>query len=156
IGEAIVVAAGDLCSWLLNATEYVIQIIEDKAQQLWNFVTTIAGKVYSFVIDTVEKAIAALEAIFNALKTLVTDLIQFLKFLFSWDDIKCANDVFVNVIQLNLDYGIRQIAGLKGSINEGIAGIIETINSGAGIQVAPDASFINEPLTYQQSQTDYT
>ncbi|MGH2623001.1 MAG: hypothetical protein ACRDE7_04980, partial [Sphingobacterium sp.] len=156
IGEAIVVAAGDLCNWLLDTAEYVIQIIEDTAQKVWNLVATIGGKLYTFVINTVEKAIAALEAIFNALKTLVTTLIQFLKFLFSWDDITRTNDLFVNIIELYLDYGIRQLADVKGTVNESIANMIEEINDWANISISPSAEFANQPMTYQQSQADYT
>ncbi|WP_162818015.1 hypothetical protein U0035_02680 [Niabella yanshanensis] len=156
IGNAIVVAAGDLCNWLLNATEYVIQIIEDTAEKLWHFVTTIGGKVYTFVIDTVEKAIAALEAVFNALKTKITELIQFLKFIFSWDDIKRTNDLYVNVIKVSLNFGVEKIWDMKGVINDGIAGVIANINSAAGITPSADATFMNQPLTYQQADTDYS
>src|SRR5690606_20573581 len=120
------------------------------------FVATIGGKLYTFVINTVEKAIAALEAIFNALKTLVTTLIQFLKFLFSWDDITRTNDLFVNIIELYLDYGIRQLADVKGTVNESIANMIEEINDWANISISPSAEFANQPMTYQQSQADYT
>jgi hypothetical protein len=157
IGNAIQVAAGDLCSFLKNATEYVIQIIEDTAQKVWNFVANVAGKLYTFVIDCVEKVIDALEAIFSALMTLIKDLIQFLKFLFSWDDITRTQGVMENMIMLYINYGIGQVAGFKDTINDGILLLKDSINAWAGLPPAADnLTNADQPMSYTQENTDYS
>src|SRR5690606_18116560 len=104
-----------------DATEYVIQIIEDTAQSVWHFVATVGGKLYTFVINTVEKAIAALEAIFEALATVIKSVIQFLKFLFSWEDIARTNAVFSNIIRVYLNEGVTRVEGLKRLLNDEVA-----------------------------------
>lgn len=112
-GDAIVVAAGDLFDWLESATEYVIDIVEDVAKATWNFVCTIAGKVFTFVIDTIEKVVGAIQAIFQFLETLVKDLIQFMKFLFSWGDIQKTKDVMKNLTLVLLQEALDAAGGIK-------------------------------------------
>ena len=157
IGDKIVVAAGDLCSWLKDAKEYVIQIIEDTTQKVWNFVANVAGKLYTFVIDTIEKVIQALESIFTALLTIVKDLVQFLKFLFSWDDITRTKDVMQSILMLYLNYGADKLEGVKDEVNNEILTLKDTINSWAGMQPsAANQTYADQPMSYAQSQTDYT
>lgn len=157
IGDAIVCAAGDITSWLKGLTEYVIQIIEDTAQKVWNFVVTVAGQVYTFVIDTIEKVMEAVMAIFNALKTIVKDLIQFLKFLFSWGDISRTKDVMVSMTQLYLRDGVKMLSQVKGLVGAEIQELKSMIDEWAGLSPATDTSeYGSEPLNYQQSQTDYS
>lgn len=156
-GDWIETTAGDLCSWLKNEAEYVIQIIEDTAQKVWNFVATVAGKVYNFIIDCVEKAIAAIEAIFQALMTAIKDLVQFLKFLFSWDDITRTKDVMKNILLMYMNYGVGNLSNLKGSINDEILDLKNKIANWAGLPPAADNLTNSEqPVTYTQSQTDYS
>ncbi len=157
IGNSIVVAAGDLCSFLKNATEYVIQIIEDTAQKVWTFVANVAGELYTFVIDCVEKVIDALEAIFSALLTIIKDLVQFLKFLFSWDDITRTKDVMQNILMLYMNYGVGELEGVKDDVNKGILSLKDSINAWAGLPPAADnLTNADQPMSYTQSQTDYT
>jgi hypothetical protein len=157
IGNTIVVAAGDLCSFLKNATEYVIQIIEDTAQKVWTFVANVAGQLYTFVIDCVEKVIDALEAIFSALMTIIKDLVQFLKFLFSWDDITRTKNVMQNILMMYMDYGVSKLESVKQDVNDEILALKDSINTWAGLPPAADnLTNADQPMSYVQSQTDYT
>lgn len=155
VANAITVAAGDLCGWLRNAADYVIQIVEDTGQEVWHFVATIAGNLYTFIIETVEQAIAALEALFSALGTLISDLIQFVKFLFDWDDIKQTNSVMLNMLNLYLEGCVSTIPKIKSGIDKSIAALIQDVNDWTG-GLGNDAAFAQQPLTYAQSQTDYS
>lgn len=156
IGNAIEVAAGDLCSWLKNATEYVVQIIEDTAQKVWSFVANVAGQLYTFVIDCVEKVIDALEAIFSALMTIIKDLVQFLKFLFSWDDITRTKDVMKNMLMLYMNYGVGKLLSVKDDVNDEILSLKDSINKWAGLPPAADnLTNADQPMSYVQSQTNY-
>lgn len=146
LGNAIEVKAGDLCSWLKSATEYVIQIIEDTANKVWNFAVTIAGEVFTFVIDCVEKAVEALMTVLQALGTLIKDLIQFVKFLFSWDDITLTKEVMKNSIKLYLDSCMSGLVAVEGSIISTLSDIEGKINDWADL---PD-TVGNEPITAVQ------
>ncbi|OXG01696.1 hypothetical protein, partial [Flavobacterium araucananum] len=105
----------------------------------------------------VEKVIDALEAIFSALLTLVKDLIQFLKFLFSWDDITRTKDVMQNILMMYMDYGVTKLEGVKSEVNNEIAQLEKSINAWASISTDSDEmDNANQPMSYTQSQTDYT
>lgn len=140
LGNAIVVKAGDLCSWLKSATEYVIQVVEDAANKVWNFVVTIAGEIFTFVIDCVEKAIEALMAVLQALGTLIKDLIQFVKFLFSWGDITLTKDVLKNSIKLYLDSCISSVADLEASVVDTLSDIESKMDDWANIPTSTAGS----------------
>jgi len=129
VGDAIEVAAGDLFDWLSNATEYVIDIVEDAVNAAWNFVCTIAGKVFTFVIDTIEKVVGAIQAIFQFLGVLIKDLIQFMKFLFSWGDIQKTKDVMKNVTLVLLQDCLNAASGLQKGLDGVIDGLEEKITA---------------------------
>lgn len=131
--DAVVVAAGDVFSMLEHAADYVIEIIEDAAQEVWNFVCTIGGKILTFVVDTIEKVVGAIQAIFQAIKTLVKDLIQFIKFLFSWGDIQLTKDVFSNMFTILMQGTLDSAQTLKDGIDEMFQGLEDKISSWADI-----------------------
>lgn len=132
--DAVVVAAGDVFSMLESAVDYVVEIVEDAAQGVWNFVCTIGGKILTFVVDTIEKVVGAIQAIFQAIKTLVEDLIQFLKFLFSWGDIQLTKDVFSNMFTILMQESLDSAQNLKKDIDEIFNSLEDKISSWAGIE----------------------
>lgn len=134
--DAVVVAAGDVFSMLEHATDYIIEIVEDTVQEVWNFVCTIGGKVLTFVVDTIEKVVGAIQAIFQAIKTLVKDLIQFMKFLFSWGDIQLTKDVFSNMVTILMQGTLDTAQTLKDDIDKVFQGLEDKISSWAGIDDA--------------------
>lgn len=155
VGHAIVVAAGDLCRMLKDATNYIISIVVDVSKKIWSFIVEIAGIVYTFVIDTTEKVIDAIVAIFNALKTLVIDLLEFLVFLFGWSDIIRTNDVMKNVIRMYLNYGMGETAVAKRVINDGVLILKQSLATFANLPAPKDNLTFSEPASYTSSQSDY-
>lgn len=135
--DAIEVAAGDLLDCITNATEYVIHIVKDAAAEVWNFVCEIGEAVLTFVIDTIEKVVAALQAVLEAIAIAVKLAIQFIKFLFSWDDIQLTKDVFKNMLLVTFQGALDSVDTIK----DGVDGLIEelqnTINEWADL---PDSS----------------
>ena len=81
-GDSILVDLGDLFSWLESGIESVIDFVEDAAEGVWYLVATIAGQIYHGVLDCVEKIVAAVTWIYNAIKVVIEDIIAFLEFLF--------------------------------------------------------------------------
>lgn len=148
LGNAIVVKAGDLCSWLKSEAEYIIQVIQDTANKVWNFMVTIAGKVFTFVVDCIEKAIEALMAVLQALGSLIKDVIQFVKFLFAWGDISVTKDVIKNSLKLYLDSCVQSLAGLENSFTDTLTDLIAKINVWADIPTTAG----NDPVTAGQSE----
>lgn len=159
LSNTILVAAGDLVNWIVDtateAYDYMIAAVED----VWHFIVTIEGIAYRFVINCIDKVISAIILVFNAIKTVLKDLYEFLKFLFSWDDFMRTKDVFKNIMVLNLNYGVDQLDNIKAFVDTEIQKLVQTIDNWAG--VAPDtwASQLengDEPMNYAQSTTDYS
>lgn len=148
--DAVVVAAGDLVDCLVTATDYVIHIVKDAAEDVWNFVCEIGDAVLTFVIDTIEKVIAALQAILQALATLVELAIQFVKFLFSWGDIQLTKDVFKNILLVTAQGALNAIDSVEEALDEGLKKLNEQLNDWANIPNTTDTT----SLASLSSQTD--
>lgn len=133
IGNDIVVAAGDLFSWLESGVESVVQVIEDAASDTWHFIATIAGEVYRCALDTVEAVAGAVQWVFNAIKTGIDDLIAFLEFLFEWQDITRTQRVLTNLSKLWLSQQVDEILVIKSQFDGMITTAQNAINGWAGI-----------------------
>lgn len=131
--NAVVVAAGDLLDCLESATEYVIHIVQDVATATWNFVCEIGGAVLTFVIDTIEKVIGALQAILQALATAVKLAIQFIKFLFSWGDIQLTKDVMKNMLMVTLQGALNSVDLLEQEVDGVINKLIAELDDWANL-----------------------
>jgi hypothetical protein len=131
--DDIAMAAGDLFQWLKSGVEAVIDIIKDEATEAWHFIAEIAGKVYRAVLDTVDAIVGALEWIFNAIKTVIETLIEFVKFLFAWDDITRTKDVLHNVSRLYLKHQIDGLGDVKTLFDNEIVEVEKTLSQWAGL-----------------------
>jgi len=153
--DALWVDIGDLFSWLASGVEAVIQIIEDAASKTWNFIARIAGKVYAAVLDAAEKVVEAAVWVFNAIKTAITDLIQFLEFLFEFKDILVTHRVMKNVFTQWVKQSVNSLSGLKTEVSAVFLALQNDINRWADIpgfdQTPAGTSALNPPLNGQNS-----
>ncbi|KAI0545801.1 hypothetical protein F4679DRAFT_449056 [Xylaria curta] len=131
--DDIAMAAGDLFQWLKSGVEAVIDLIKDAATNAWHFIAEIAGKVYRAVLDTVDAIVGALEWIFNVIKTAIEQLIEFVKFLFAWDDITRTKDVLYNVSKLFLKDQVDGLGEAKTLFDNEVAEVEKTLSQWAGL-----------------------
>ncbi|KAI0413451.1 hypothetical protein F5X98DRAFT_390762 [Xylaria grammica] len=131
--DDIAMAAGDLFQWLKSGVEAVIDIIKDAATDAWHFIAEIAGKVYRAVLDTVEAIVGALEWIFNVIKTAIEQLVEFVKFLFAWDDITRTKDVLYNVSKLFLKDQVNGLGEVKTLFDNEVVEVEKTLSQWAGL-----------------------
>lgn len=135
--DSILVDAGDLFSWLgeqfESGIEYVVQLIEDGATKLWNFIVTIAGQRYQCVLNCIETVAAAAQWLYSAIKTAVQDLLKYLEFLFEWGDIARTKNVLTNLTKVYLNYQVGQIEVIKGEFDQMIASAEQVIGTWAGV-----------------------
>lgn len=132
-GDDILIAAGDLYKWLESGVEAVIDVIKDAATDAWHFVAKIAGKVYRAVLDTVHAVVGAVEWVFKAIKTAIEDIINFIKFLFEWDDIRRTKDVLHNLIKRYLEGQVNDIQTAKQAFDTMIGDVESTVSEWAGV-----------------------
>ena len=133
LGDAIVVEAGDLFRWLESGVEAAISLVEDVAGKVWHFVVKIADQVYSSLLDAVEKVVGAIEWIYNLIKTAIEDLIQFLEFLFEWNDILRTHRVMKNTFIQLTQHSVDSLQGYKADIAAVFKALQNDVNKWANI-----------------------
>ncbi|KAF5620636.1 hypothetical protein F25303_12516 [Fusarium sp. NRRL 25303] len=132
IGHAIEADVGDIFHALKSAAEAIVHIVKEAASDVWHFVTTIAGKVYHAVLSTVDAVVGAVEWVFNAIKTVIQDVIRFLEFLLDWEDIKRTKNVICNIAKLFMQGQINLIASAKPFFDQEMNALVTMINGWAG------------------------
>lgn len=127
------VAAGDLFHYLKSGVEHAIQIVKDVASGIWHFVATVAGKAYRAVLSTVEAVVGAVEWVFNAIKTVIEDIIRFLEFLLEWDDIKRTKEVICHMTKKCFQGQIDLIPATQKTFDTQISNVEGMIDQWAGV-----------------------
>ena len=150
------VDAGDLFSWLGETieTEFgeVTHSLELMADGVWHFVTAIAGEVYRAALDTVEKVVSAAQWLFNVIKVAIEDLIDYLKYLFDFDDMQRSQRVIKNIIKVYLNHQADQIEVFKGELDRNIESLRETIREWAGLDWSQLGDEANAPAGSKSTQ----
>ncbi|SCV27218.1 uncharacterized protein FFB14_01446 [Fusarium fujikuroi] len=67
--DAIAIAIGDLFNWLKTGVEKVVDFVKNAATGLWDFIVKIGNDIYRAVLDTVDVVVAAVEGVFDKIKT---------------------------------------------------------------------------------------
>ncbi|RKL31528.1 hypothetical protein BFJ72_g10932 [Fusarium proliferatum] len=132
IGHTIEADVGDIFHALKSAAEAIVHIVKEAASDAWHFVTTIAGKVYHAVLSTVDAVVGAVEWVFNAIKTVIQDVIRFLELLLDWEDITRTKNVICNISKLFMQGQIDLIASAKPFFDQEMNGLVTMINNWAG------------------------
>jgi hypothetical protein len=126
IWDALWKFAGDVLEWMKNAVEKAAEFIIRKVQEAWEFVVKIGQQAFKFVVECLGQA----ANIFNWLlkKTLgldLKDMMDWLGFLFAWEDILRTHKVMTNVARQTLKYGESQIDYLKKEIHRSFDELIK-------------------------------
>jgi hypothetical protein len=124
---------GDIFSFLEWATDAVISLVKQAASDAWNFVVQVGDMIYTAVLDCTEQVVAAVQWVYDVVKTAIQDLIDYLQFLFAWGDIARTKQVLHNLSKLYLQDQIAGITTLKQGFDGLIAQAETTINNWAGI-----------------------
>ncbi|KDQ56881.1 hypothetical protein JAAARDRAFT_179577 [Jaapia argillacea MUCL 33604] len=129
----------DFFWWLVDKAEDVatwfLQIVDDVLQ----FVVEWAGKVYNFVCDTVAAIGKAFTWVFAKIKVDLGKLIDFLGFLFEWDDILQFSDSIVTYVNVSFKYGESQIDAFE----EKAKTFIDNLRHSLKGKVEPDSVSVN-------------
>ncbi|PNP58955.1 hypothetical protein THARTR1_01203 [Trichoderma harzianum] len=88
-----------------DAVEWGVNLVEDGAGKVWQFIIKIGEEVYSFILDTASVIVKAVVWVFKKLGVLLQDVIDFLGYLFNWDDILATADSITTGFNAALDYG---------------------------------------------------
>ncbi|MEM1274973.1 MAG: hypothetical protein AAGH74_00460 [Pseudomonadota bacterium] len=147
LGDAIETAAGDALNWLKTAWNTVSEFFVQLAGGAYHFIVRIGKSLIRFVLNSVSAVLSTIEFIFKKIKVFFEKLVQWLGFLFNWDDILDTHVVIKNMLKCFIGHSIQQIPVLKGEIHKVFQGLEEKIDQWAGLEVGGD------PLANTSSET---
>jgi len=133
IGDNIMMGIGDLVEWMKAAWESVTEFFVDFANNAWNFMVKIGNVIYQAIMDSVNAVAGAIEFVFQQIKVFFEDLVNWLGFLFNWDDILRTQKVIKNFIKMGVTKLANSLDVVEGAVGTAIDGIQAEINSWAGI-----------------------
>ncbi|KAI9371420.1 hypothetical protein BJX61DRAFT_548260 [Aspergillus egyptiacus] len=159
-GDYITIAAGDLFNWLKTGVEKIVNVVKNAATGLWEFIVSIGKEVYRAVLNTVDAVVGAVEWVFNKIKTGVEKLIQYVEFLFEWDDIRRTKQVMHNLVKYYMMDMASGIDTARREFDNCIAGAQRAVADWSGIHdwtplgesaSKPPAGNASDPTKHQTS-----
>ena len=89
-----------------------------QAAETVDFVVTLAGEVYRFILNTINDIGNALSWLFNKLKIAFEDLIEYLGFLFAWGDIIQTKNSLKAFMTGGLDWAAGKVDAIIPTIDQ--------------------------------------
>ena len=126
-------AANGLAANGLAAEESFWDMLIRWFEDAWEFVVKIGEAIYRCVLQVIEDVVSAIRWVFDKIVAAVEDLIDFLKYLFAWDDFKRTKDVVKNVIVVGLKHQVTQLSSARTELDRLIDGLVADIDAWAGI-----------------------
>ncbi len=89
---------------LIKAVKSAVSVVIAQVEKGVAIIVELADKVVKWVADTTHKIVAFVEGIIEKIGMVIKDIIDWLKFLFDWDDILHTRDILRGAIREALDY----------------------------------------------------
>ena len=135
---------GDLVEAVESFGEYVIELVKDTAQDAWHFIVKVAGKVYGFFVDTIEKIAGALKVIWNKIVKGWHKFVDWVTFVFEWKDMVHTKDVFKKTILIFFNKMAEDVQKARSAIDTAIDAGETAIRTWAG-EDQPNLDSLNTP-----------
>lgn len=132
LGDDIAIAAGDLFRWLESGVASVVHVFQDAISGAWHFLASIAGRGYRAALNSVSAVVGAVQWIFDAIKTDIKKLLQYLEFLFDWDDIKRTKDIFYSMTSLWMRHQVDGLKSAKIAFDGQVTAVEKSIEAWSG------------------------
>ena len=94
-----------------------------------HLVIKIAEDTYEIILDSISTIVQAVSWVFKKLGVLLQKLIDFLGFLFSWDDILDTTDSMVTMLNAGLDYGEQILTQSETDVKNWLQSLKKTIKA---------------------------
>jgi hypothetical protein len=106
-------------------------------EDAWEFVVKIGEAIYRCVLEVIEDVVSAIRWVFDKIVAAIGDLIEFLRFLFEWDDFRRTKEVFTNVTRVFLDHQCDQLSVVRQDFDTTMETIIQALEHWAGVDALP-------------------
>jgi len=126
IGDGITDIANDIGDAFKDATSVTIGFFEDAV----NVLIEVGGKIVRFTLDTAKKVARFVEAVVEKVVESIKQFIEFLQFLFAWDDILATQRFLVRTINSAFDSAEHLVASAKEPVSAFVDDLQEGIEDG--------------------------
>jgi len=133
IGDVIRAKAGAFWRWAKRIFNDVKAAVMHKLDGIWHFVCTIAKKTYAVALDCYHAVAGAIEFVLRHIKVFFADVVAWLGFVFSWNDILRTHSVFKNMFIQYSRHIVDQFDSLENTIEKAFIGFEDQLNSWADI-----------------------
>jgi hypothetical protein len=120
VGGALISDVGDLLAAVANAiadaTLDLFQVVESSGA--WQLLVRIGGQPFQAVLNTIE---SIAESAYHVLTMIVDDIkkvLEYLEFLFEWNDITRTKKVLKTMLTVFLSYGVDQIEAVRAGLDQ--------------------------------------
>ncbi|GHH40256.1 Ig-like domain-containing protein [Lentzea cavernae] len=135
VGDWLEVGAGDLLAALRGDPSGLKDFVlhpPSELVQAWQLVVQVGDLLWSCVLTAVHEAVAAIDWVLrNTLGITLEDLVAWLGFLFSWDDVLANHRVLAKTVSLSFDRMVLDLAESKKSVDEMFGAVREKFVDGA-------------------------
>jgi hypothetical protein len=109
-GDEIKAFFGDVMRTVANDLETVGAFLMNVSNDVVTFTLKLADKTVSFAVDTVQKVMSVIDYVLKKIALTLEQVIEWIGFLFNWDDILTAHAIIVNAATKVFEYTELQIA----------------------------------------------
>ncbi|MBK8458924.1 MAG: hypothetical protein IPL43_00815 [Micropruina sp.] len=127
-------AAESLAEEQLGAQETFWEMLVRWFEDAWEFVVKIGEAIYRCVLSVIEDVVSAVRWVFDKIVAAIEDLIEFLQYLFEWDDFKRTKDVLQNLTEVFLNHEVDQITVMRKEFDQAIDSIVAAIDAWSGVK----------------------
>jgi hypothetical protein len=122
---------------LVQAVKSAVSVVIAQVEKGVEIIVELANEVKNFVVDTTHKIVAFVEAVFEKIGLAINDLVDWLKYVFNWDDILATQEHLSDAILESLNY-------LRGTFVENARGQVKNFfaNSKELVNVALDKAIL--------------
>jgi hypothetical protein len=99
----------------------------EAAEKLFEMAITVGEEVFNFVLDTVSTLAHGVSWVFYHLGVAREDVIDYLGFVFDWEDTLVTADSMVAFLNAGLDYGNSKLSELEENAKTWISGMKTTV-----------------------------
>ncbi|QJC52695.1 hypothetical protein HGI30_14740 [Paenibacillus albicereus] len=134
----------DFFEGLAHRAEEAWTFVLHKAEDALHFVCELGGKIKRFALSCLEEAAGFFRWLWQQVETGLDKVWQFLKFLFSWEDVLIVRDAMKEAVDDALGYVRSRVAALKPTVESGFRSAMLALDSwrpegGAAFQPSPPA-----------------
>jgi len=130
--------AGHIFKWVQSEADKLEKAVVTFTDGVIHCVLTIAGEVYHFVAKCANDIVNLVHTVLNAIKTAIDDIIQWIGFLFDFDDILRTHSVTANILKVSIDDAVKNMSSMKANISKSFNSIVNDLNQLVGLPSLPD------------------